>query len=103
MNTFHVLLTRIPSLSVPVTKHIPLLQITLSELIEPIRADGRDAAEDDKATRAAKGQITLIFYCIETPSRGHIPVKRKTREVDIHDELRLITHCRYGNDTANST
>lgn len=57
--------------------YIPFLDISSSELIKPICADGRDPAEDGQSTRPAKWQIALIFDGFETARWRHVSASTK--------------------------
>jgi len=53
----------------------PLLQVTQSDTVETVRADGRYTAEDDQSAWASKWEVSLVFHVREPASWRHIPVK----------------------------
>lgn len=56
----------------PQRTNLPLLQVSLANTIEPIRAQGRYGSKDDQTTRSTKGKIPLVFDSLEAPRWGHI-------------------------------
>ena len=53
---------------------LPLLQVTQSDTIETVCANGRHTAENDQSTWSSKREVSFVFYVFESASWWHIPV-----------------------------
>lgn len=55
-------------------EHVPLLEITLTDSVETVRADRGDCGQDHHPTRTSHRQVTLVLDGLEPALRGHISV-----------------------------
>ena len=83
----------------------PFLQVSQSNAIETVRANGRHAAEDGQSAWTPKREVSFVFHALKPTSWWHIPVKDYSQHTSFPPTHGGVTsqrtHCLNGlEDTA---